>query len=285
MKKVIVFPNRIKDVGLTYTKRVVDKMLSFGIGVCISNEHLDEKIENVCYYDTAPLDAELIVVIGGDGSVIDASRLALELDIPLLGVNLGKVGYLAVLDPDNIDSLSKIASDEYIISNRMLLCSDKLDVNGNVVRSDRLAVNDLIISRGSSPGIVDIKVESSSKDSVHLRCDGVVLATPTGTTAYSLSAGGPIVSVGLDSITVTPICPHSFFDRSVIYSPDEVISVTNLTDSCLNISIDGRSCDSLSLGETCRVYKSSTKIKMLSLEDANIFSTLTKKIKIMHDLV
>ena len=277
MKKVIIFPNRIKDIDLILTKRVVKKIYSHGIKIYMDSDFSGEKIEDVIFYDTPPADAELIVVIGGDGSVIDASRLALELDLPLLGINLGKVGYLATLDPEQLDLLSKIATDEYTISQRMLLCLEKADSSGQMIRSDRLAVNDVIISRGSSPGITDLRIESGRGDSVRFRADGVVLATPTGSTAYSLSAGGPIVSPGLVSITVTPICPHSFFNRAVVYGPNEVISITNLAFSCLDICIDGRIFETLSEGESCRVYRSETKIKMLSLEDANLFSTLSKK--------
>ena len=124
---------------------------------------------------------------------------------------------------------------------------------------------------------------SDKGDHVHYRADAVIISTPAGSTAYSLSAGGPIISHDLDAIMVNPVCPHSFFNRAIIYNPDARITITNTADSTLNLSIDGRFCDRLSAGETCVVYRSEKRIKILSLGESNLFSTLSKKIRLLRD--
>lgn len=285
MKKAIVLPNRLKDKDLSLTVRVVKKLLELGIAAYLDMELKTWGIDGAIYYSDLPSDADFMVVIGGDGSVIDASGSAIELDIPLIGVNLGKVGYLATVDPDNIDVLSGLINLEYKIDDKMLLYAEKIADSGEHIYGGRLAVNDVVICHDSYLGISNIRVENESGDHVQYAGDGIIVATPAGSTAYSLSAGGPIISHGLDSITVTPICPHSFFNRSIVYGPNECIKISNLADSPLNVSIDGRLFDRLDRGESCLIRRADRRIKMISFGDTNLFSTLSKKIKLLHDLV
>lgn len=285
MRKALVLPNRQKDEYLSLTALVINELSRLKITSYLDIKYNCEGIVGVVYYTEIPSDADFIVVIGGDGSVIDASGLSLEMGLPILGINLGKVGYLAGVDPDRLGVLSLIIEGKVRIDEKMLLVAEKISSDGSIIVSDRLAVNDVVICHDSYLGISDIKLENGGGDSVHYRADGIIVATPAGSTAYSLSAGGPIISHGLESITVTPICPHSFFNRSIVYGPDESITVSNMADNLLNINIDGRFFGSLKRGESCRIYKSDKYIKMLNLEDTNLFSTLSKKIKLLHDTV
>ena len=285
MKKAIVLPNRTKDPDFSFTKRVIERLLDIGFLVYIDEKYIDLSSGDATIYSNLPNDADLIIVIGGDGSVIDASTIAVELDIPLLGINLGKVGYLTAVDPDNLDLLNGLVDNSFGLVEKMLLYSEKSDSHGRLFACNRLALNDVIICRDSYLGIADFKVENSCGDSVAYRADGVILSTPAGSTAYSLSAGGPIISHTLDSILVTPVCPHSFFNRAIVYGPEESIRITNLSDTVLNISVDGRIFDSLSRGESCLVKRSSKKIKMITFTESNLFATLSKKIKQLHDSV
>ena len=280
MTKAILLPNITKDSDLLLTKKVINVLLNNGI-----TAYLDKKysVDGAVPYHSLPNDAELIIVVGGDGSVIDASCLALDLDIPLLGINMGKVGYLATLDPDNLDMFSRLVSGEYFISEKMLLMAEKHGKYGDICTSERFALNDVIVTHDSYLGIVDFKVENQCGDSVIYRADGVVVSTPSGSTAYSLSAGGPIISHTLDSIMVTPVCPHSFFNRAIVYGPEEKIKITNCSDIRLNISIDGRLFTSIIDGEYCEIKKSARRVKMLTFDESNLFATLSKKIKLMHD--
>lgn len=283
MKNIMVIPNPNKDFGYKVTEDVVKKLTSLGFVVYLDEKYQDSGISGVTYFNEQP-HVDLIVVIGGDGSVIDASRVALKLNVPLIGVNLGKVGYMVELDPDKLDPLELLVSGQYKIEDKMLLTVRKVTDDGEIL-SDRLAVNDIVISHDNYFGIADFRVENAQGDHVHYRADAVILSTPQGSTAYTLSAGGPIISHSLDSITVTPVCPHSFFNRSIVYGADEKITISNISDEKLNISIDGRLFDTLSKDESCIVSKGDKRISMITFSEKNVFSTLSKKIKSMHDVV
>jgi NAD+ kinase len=161
----------------------------------------------------------------------------------------------------------------------MLLSVDKYSPSGNHESSARDAVNDVVISHDAYFGIAEFKLENSYGDRVVYRADGLILSTPAGSTAYSLSAGGPIIAHNLDSITVTPVCPHSFFNRSIVYGKDECIKISNSGDQVLNVSVDGRFFAGLGTGEWCVVKKSDSKLKMITFSENNVFATLFKKIK------
>lgn len=283
MKNIAVIPNPKKDVGLLVTKALTERLIRFGAVVYIDEKYVSEFGGAVIAYKTFPSDAELIIVTGGDGSVLDASIIAIEKDIPMLGVNLGKVGYLSEVEPDNLDILSGVISGSYKIEEKMLLSVTHVGC-GVVESSERLAVNDVIISHDTFLGIANFLLENSAGDSVKYRADGMILSTPAGSTAYNLSAGGPIVSHDIDSITATPICPHSFFNRSIIFKAGESIKLKNTGDTVLNISVDGRYFANLSFGEECIVKMHEKRLKMLTFSENNMFATLFKKMRILEDV-
>ena len=280
MNKIIIIPNLNKDKELEVTRRAVKKLISLGFEVYVSSKYDSlEKIGATVYGEEPPAKAKLILVVGGDGSIIDASLLAIKLNIPLLGINLGKVGYLSEVEPDNLDVLERLVGDDYSIEKKMLLKVEKYSPEGEVKASAREAVNDVVISHDAYFGIADFKLENAYGDRITYRADGLILSTPAGSTAYSLSAGGPVVSHNLDSITVIPVCPHSFFNRAIIYDKNECIKISNSGDAVLNISVDGRFFDNLTKGEWCVVQKSKTCLKMITFSQNNMFSVLFKKIK------
>ncbi len=283
MKKILLVPNIKKDKNLEITKKTAELLVKCGATV-----YLEEKFSS---YENLPLeivasvprDTELIIVIGGDGSVIDASWLAIELKIPILGVNLGKLGYLSEVDIQELDMLKRLFTGEYKVSDRMLL--EVTHKKGDELhKSERLAVNDIIISHDTFLGIADFKLEKSDGERVRYRADGMIFSTPVGSTAYSLSAGGPIVSHGINAILVTPIAPHSFFNRSIIFNADEVLRIKNDGDTELKISVDGRLFANLYQGEECIVNASSKALKILSFNSNNTFSALFKKMRILEDI-
>ena len=282
MKTVVIMPNPKKDEGLFVTAKVAEKLLSIGMRVFLNSEYNSLATAGVEYYDDLP-KADLIIVIGGDGSVIAASAYAVSADIPILGVNLGKVGYLTEVEPDALFVLDRLVSGEYFVEDKLLL-SVEYKRGGEIISTESLAVNDVVISHNEFLGIADFKVENSLGDCVKYRADGIILATPQGSTAYSLSAGGPIISHDLDSIIVTPVCPHSFFNRSIIFSANERLKVTNDGESDLNVSIDGRLFTVLGKGDECTVYAAERKMKMITFSENNMFSTLFRKMRILEDI-
>lgn len=283
MKKIVLVPNLSKSMADEVALSLIDKLEKNGFEICSAAKYAEVFSNRIGLYDSFPDDADLIIVVGGDGSVLDASVDAIAADVPLVGVNLGKVGYLSEVEPENLDVFSGLKDGNYAIEERMLLSVALKNKNGSS-EVTRYAVNDVVISHDSYLGIADFKIENSRGESVKYRADGIILSTPAGSTAYSLSAGGPVVSHDVDSILVTPVCPHSFFNRSILFSANERISVTNTGNSELNISIDGRRIASISEGEECTVSVSNKKLKILTFSKDNTFTTLFKKMRIMEDV-
>ena len=279
MKKAVIITNINKDTDCSVTAAVASRLISAGIQPIVKREYATLITETVAVYDEFPTDADFIIVVGGDGSVIDASGYSVTYGIPLVAVNLGHVGYLAEVGRDEFHLLDRLATGEYSIDRKMLLSVEK---NGE--RAKALAVNDVVISHDSYLGISKMRVTDSHGNSIGYRADGVILSTPQGSTAYSLSSGGPILAHDIDSILLTPVCPHSLFNRSVIFAAGENITVTNEGDSQLNISIDGRHFASLLAGECCKIYQAKEKIGMISFSENTMFRKLFKKMRLMEDI-
>ena len=264
---------------------MVAKLLSLDMTVLCDAKYAQLCDDGALVYTDIPRDADAVVVIGGDGTVIDASEMALELDIPLVGVNLGKVGYLGVVDEEALDLFDRLSSGDYQVEEKLLLCAGKVRADGTVEICEHKAVNDVVVSHDNYFGISDFLLENSRGDKIKYRADGIIISTPVGTTAYALSAGGPIVSHTLDAISVTPICPHSFFDRTIVYNSGEEIVVSNIGDNSLNVSVDGRFFTKLMTDEACVVYKSNKRFKTIVFSENNMFSVLFKKIKLLDDKI
>lgn len=284
LKNIVIIPNTNNDREMTVTSAVVTKLLELGL-VPYINKEVAGDISGVSCYSEFPKECDLIMVVGGDGSVIDASGYAIDRDIPILGINRGKVGYLSEVEPDNLDILDRLVAKDYMIQEKMLLT---LTLSSDMPRMDnilsRYALNDIVISHDSYFGISAFRLEDSQGNSVKYRADGMILSTPQGSTAYSLSAGGPVVAHDVDCILATPVCPHSFFNRSVIFNADECIKVTNVGAAALNISIDGRYSLALWENESCTVKKAAKRMKMLTFSCNSMFSTLFKKMRITEDI-
>ena len=278
MKNILLIPNLKKDKELTVTKRVA-KILSDKGAICYVDGSFAADFDAPISLYTPQSDAiDLIVVIGGDGSVIDASVTAVELDAPVIGVNLGNLGYLAEVELDALFVFDKIFTGEYRVEEKMLLSVEVLH-EGRLISSDRLAVNDIIVSHENFLGIAEFLLTNSAGESLKYRADGIIISTPAGSTAYSLSAGGPIIAHELDALTVTPICPHSFFNRSIVLNPREELKLYNTGRSTLKISVDGRLFAELLPMDECRVKMADKRLKMLSFSSNDTFSTLFGKMR------
>ena len=285
VKNAIILPNLHKDPDLSVTTKLIKKLLSLDFSVYAFPDSGIDPALGISLCSEPPESTDVIFVVGGDGSVIDASRLAIEIDAPVLGVNVGKLGYLSEVEPDNMDVLDSLKEGNFVIEEKLLLTTEHVNVKGITKLADRRAVNDVVISQDGYFGIAHFRVKNHRGEQVCYRGNGVIIATPVGSTAYSLSAGGPIISHSLESITVTPVCPHSFFNRSIVFDSNEVISVINTGELDLNISIDGRNFMILKQGDECKIYSSKHKLKMITFNESNMFSTLFKKIRVIGDNV
>ena len=280
MKKIAIIPNPNKDVDFAVTDKVIAKLISIGCMVYVHRD-LGYSSNEVHIYEDLPTDIDLIVVIGGDGSVLDASGLAVARGIPLLGINLGKIGYLTEVEVGNLSVLDRLVTGDYSIAEKMLLSVEFED--GEKI-CERYAVNDITVSRDTFVHIADTSVEDSIGNVLKIRADGLIFATPQGSTAYSFSSGGPIIAHDVESILFTPVSPHSFFNRSVMFNSSEIIKVTNCGDNPLNVFVDGRCIRTLSSGKACTVRKADERIKVLTFTKNSMFTSLFRKMRILGDI-
>ena len=232
--KIAIIINSSKQNALPIAKNSIKVLSDFGASILLTEEFKD-LYENAVITEERALysKADILVVIGGDGTIIHSAKKAAEYSKPVLGINAGRVGYLAGLEGNELDKLKNLITGDYKIKNRMLL-------SVKVGENEYFSLNDAVISKGPLSRMIDI---TATLDGEHIsyRADGLIAATPTGSTAYSLSAGGPIVDPDLDSIILTPICPQSLYARPILITPNEKIeiSVTPPEDTGAYITIDG----------------------------------------------
>ena len=282
MNTFVIHPNPRKDTDLSVSRAVVDTLCSLG-GTVYAPAALAAALPGAVPYEAFPADAQLLLVVGGDGSVIDASCLAVENDIPLLGINLGRIGYLSEVEPTELSVLGRLFTDAYTTAEELLL-TVSCEVGGEEHRSSRLALNDIIVSHGSSSGMADLTVSDSGGDTVRYRADGLILSTPAGSTAYSLSAGGPVVARGVPALTLTPVCAHSLFQRSILFSAQECITVRNTGESELHVLVDGRPFMPMPVGAVCHVRADEKRLRMLRLSEKGTLSVLFRKIRTIETI-
>ncbi|MBO5294654.1 MAG: NAD(+)/NADH kinase, partial [Clostridia bacterium] len=199
--------------------------------------------EEFCYLpiDSVYNEADLLIVLGGDGTILEAGRRAAQRDIPILGINLGRLGYMAELELSELEMLGRLFTGEYTLEERSMLRVELLNAAGEM-KSFCHALNDAVISNGSVPRMIDLELSENGTVVTNYRADGLIIATPTGSTAYSMSAGGAVVDPAVPCFCVTPICPHSFGARPLIFSDSTVLEVRNVCarEKMLYLTVDGR---------------------------------------------
>lgn len=234
-------------------------------------------------YTYAPVEeiyssAELVIVIGGDGSMLDAVRHASVSDIPVLGINMGRVGYMTELEMDELDLLDNVFDGKYVLDRRAML-SVKIISSKGATRFYALALNEAVIANGSTARIIDLELSDGEELVSTYRADGLVVATPTGSTAYSLSAGGPIVDPRLSCICVTPVCPHSLLARPLVFPDSAELRVKNICvrEKMLHLTVDGKATFEMYHGDTAVITRASTEAKLLRVKDEGFCSKIRLK--------
>ena len=219
----------------------------------------------------------LILSLGGDGTLLALSRAIGDRETPILGIHLGELGFLAEVTTDDMFAkLDRVAEGDYEILERMVL--DCKVQNGNESHSFH-ALNDLTIDRGSSHRMVNCELTANGNHVANYKADGLIVSTPTGSTAYSLSAGGPVVMPNLDAMVVTPICPHTLSLRPIVLPDDRTIEITfpdNPTGG-LALAVDGQVQESLELEARVTIQKADYKTRMVIFSDTNYFDVLSQK--------
>ena len=220
---------------------------------------------------------DLIIVLGGDGTMLGAARDLAGSGSRVLGINVGGLGFLTAAPAAQLDeALDLVFRNEYEIDVRDLIHADGT-ASGH--RIDQLALNDFVISRGADARLIDLDVKVDGETLTRYRADGLVVCTPTGSTAYSLAAGGAVVSPNAQALTITPVCPHTLSNRSVIVNMDSVIEVANLSERLeVFLSADGQVQLPLTTNDIVRIRRADEKIRLVRLPGSSFFNTLRKKL-------
>ncbi|MBQ9736154.1 MAG: NAD(+)/NADH kinase [Clostridia bacterium] len=281
MDKIVLLPNAEKDASFALSLATMDVLKEFCSKIYTENENKELISAGAIGYarDAFPTDAQLLLVLGGDGTMLHAASVAVEHDIPILGVNIGRLGYLAAVEPSELDSLKKLATDTYDEQSRMMLSVTVRTKDGGE-RFLANALNDMVIDGGGR--LCDLRL--FERDGyLDYRADGLIVSTPTGSTAYSLSAGGPVVDETMDALGVTPVCPRSFFSRSLLFGADTTLRILNMSARAdVRISIDGCTDAALSLGDEVIVRRAECRLRTILLTPRNLLEVLSTKMNTQH---
>lgn len=227
--------------------------------------------------DLVYAEADILVVFGGDGTILETARRAAQRGTPILGINLGRLGYMAELEMSDLDLLDRLFTGEYELEKRSMLRVELF--SGSELRSFCHALNDAVISNGSVSRMIELELSEGGVPVTTYRADGLIVATPTGSTAYSMSAGGAIVDPRVDCFCVTPICPHSFAARPMIFSDSSVLEVRNICarEKMLYLTVDGRMNFELYRNQIVRVTKSNIQTSLIRLKKCGFYHKLRQK--------
>ena len=287
MDRFYIIPNSAKDPELTFSNRIIAYLEKHGARCHV--QKITEKMEGPYHYtdpDGIPQDTQCIIVLGGDGTLLQAARDVVHLDIPLLGINLGTLGFLAEVDKNSVyPALDRLLSDDYELEDRMML-------EGKIYRGEELigkdiALNDIVIGREGHLRVIRFKNYVNDAYMNSYNADGIIISTPTGSTGYSMSAGGPIVDPKADLMLITPINPHSALAKSIVVGSDAVIDVTlakrrQEEDEEAEVSFDGDRFVHMKVGDNIRIQKADAHAKILKLNQLSFLQILRKKMQEFH---
>jgi NAD+ kinase len=280
MKKVCVISNDFKDKDLVITKRITAFLNERGCETVVVMTKWDYETEKWTKPEGIPEDAECILVLGGDGTMLQAARHSYGMNIPLLGVNLGTLGFLTEVDSNYVEeALQQLLEGDYAIEERMML-------EGTVITPEKeissVALNDIVVNRTGSLQTVRFDIWLNNVLMKRYNADGCIVSTPTGSTGYNLSAGGPVVDPTSDAMVMTNICPHNFFNRGVVLAGNKLITIVIPGDrqgrnQQVEAAFDGSFKVKLNTGDCINITMAPCTTKIIRLEPISFMEILHKK--------
>ena len=285
MNKIILTPNPYRDKNFQTVRAAAAILKDAGveIRICLPFE-IDRSYDLPRDLRFSRLDRELptasaVICFGGDGTILHMAKAATRHNIPILGVNIGTMGFMAELESSELQQLKRLATGDYHIDNRMML--DVTVLRDRDIIFHDICLNDVVITKGAVARIVHLAVNCDGVQAMECGGDGVIVATPTGSTAYSLSAGGPIVEPEAHSILVTPICAHDVASRCMVASDQRVITVELTHNARRNayLSVDGGKALRMNMGDVATVKKSGLVTKLVRLKDRSFYDVVNMKFK------
>ncbi|MBS7008015.1 NAD(+)/NADH kinase [Anaerostipes sp.] len=278
MKNFLIMTNEVKDPGFAASNRIKDYLEARG-GKAVLREDFTEDTQT---YSNIPEDAECVIVLGGDGTMLHASRLIAPHDLPVVGVNLGTLGFLTEIEMSHLsEGLDDLLSDRFHIEERMMLegCIFHRDISCYRLS----ALNDIVITRSGFSRIISFKIIVNGELLDVYAADGVIISTPTGSTGYNLSAGGPIVNPEANVILITPVCPHSLQAKSIVLGEWDTIEIhiqkvrkTQLEEAL--VTFDGQVAERLNPGDIIKINKSRKVAKVVKVQEKSFYHTLRAKV-------
>lgn len=283
--KVVLSPNPYRDRGLKAAQAAEKILRNVGVEtvMCLPFQVDGSGVElprHIRFKNTQEelKSADMLICFGGDGTILHAAKDANACHVPVLGVNLGSVGFMAELEQGELSMLSRLAAGKYAIEERMML-----DVvvrrEGKMVYSE-LALNDAAVTKGAVARVVDLEVYGDKVLISSFSADGVLISTPTGSTAYSMSAGGPIVEPTAENIIVTPICPHALSARSFVLGRGRTVSVKlgRMVRKTTYLSVDGGKAFRLNSGDVVEARESKSKTQLVRVTGRTFYEILNHKL-------
>lgn len=278
-KHFLIYTNYNKDPEGEITSRVISYLQSKG-QCCTRATFADG---SVIAAEEIPTNAFCMLVLGGDGTMLRASRDTKEVDIPLIGINLGTLGYLTEIEISGMETaLDKLIAGEYQMQSRMMLDGQVFDCDGTMKESR--ALNDIVITRSGPLQINKVRVSVNGQFLKDYDADGIIVTTPTGSTGYNLSAGGPIVDPKAELIMLTPICPHTFNARSIIFSSEDVVEIEipegrEGSIQKMEATFDGGNVITMQTGQRIRITKSEKTTEIIHINQVSFLEVLQEKMR------
>lgn len=286
IKTALLIVNFEKNVSPEYIDSLCRTLRRAGIEVFALADTAEELLERcptlepTVIQPTSLARLDVAIVLGGDGSIIRAARQLSAYDVPLLGINFGHVGFLADLEAADVDMLERLASGDFTVEERMMLSCRIARADGSVTYMPP-ALNDIVLSNGPVARLLNFDILCDGVVIQHSRADGLIIATPTGSTAYSMSAGGPILAPGLDAFCITPICPHSLANRPVILQGSSSVEISGIVvreSNSVYATLDGSIAEQLMAGDTLTVERASVKTRIVRFKKNSFLGILNNKL-------
>ena len=280
LKRIALIPNLTKNGAYEESLKAIRLLKSFG-GKILMTADLSEKYSDndIAFFESHEVliqKCDAVVTIGGDGTIIHAAKHAANYEKPLLGINMGRLGFVAELEPNELPMLERLFSGDYNVEKRQML---KVTLKSKSGSKSFFALNDAVISRGSMTKIIDLDVWLKKSYICHYCADGLIVATPTGSSAYALSAGGPVIEPSMSCILMTPICSHSLFSRPVLFNPSSeiLVNAASREDTDLTLTIDGETTIPITADDTVVITTAEIYAELIVLKDKTFYRVLSDK--------
>lgn len=275
--RITVIPNHTKDTELAQTAELCEILRRGGAKVRMDARYKESGIEAEYCDEGLYEETDAAVVLGGDGTILQAAEPCARLGIPVMGINLGRVGFMTEVEPGDMETAAKrLLSADYRIEERMMM---EVGIRANGIEQSFAALNDCVVAKNDAQMIMTA-IFADNEEITEYIADGVIISTPTGSTGYSLSAGGPVADPSTEVFLITPVCAHTLKARPALVSADKKISVRLFegANRCASVTVDGIVRGQLTCGDTAVIRKSDISLKLIKFGKQSFYDILTAKL-------